>query len=112
MMRVQHSSDDKLLQAKLEAKFQQTMGLVNTPRKRIEGLQRKLKQIRKMMILTVHKATELARTPIWVSLQLLGKEMVDLTGAKIGMQTKIQWLTEQLDPAKDAMEDAVEARLA
>ena len=37
---------------------------------------------------------------------------MDLTGAKIDMQTKIQHLIEQLDQAKDTVGDTVEVHLA
>ena len=49
------------------------------------------------MISMAREATEFALTPIRASLQQLEKEMADLTEAKIGMQTKPQQLTEQLD---------------
>ena len=65
-----------------------------------------------MMILTAREATEFALTPIRTSLEQLGKEMTELTEAKIDMQAKIQQLTEQLDQAKDTVGDAVEVRLA
>ena len=76
------------------------------------GLQREVEQTKKMMILTAREATEFALTPIRTSLEQLGKEMTELTEAKIDMQAKIQQLTEQLDQAKDTVGDAVEVRLA
>ena len=90
MMRVQHSNDYKLLHAKLEVKFQQTMGQVNTAGQRIDGLQREVEQMKKMMISMAREATEFALTPIQTSLEQLGNEMAELTEAKIDMQTKIQ----------------------
>ena len=56
-----------------------------------------------MMILTAREATEFAWTPVRTSLKQLGKEMMELTEAKIDMQAKIQQLTEQLDQAKDTV---------
>ena len=112
MMRVQHSNDYKLLHVELEAKFQQTMGQVNTAGQRIDGLQREVEQTKKMMISTAREATEFALTPIRTSLKQLGVELTDLAGAKIDMQAKIQQLIEQLDQAKDTVGDAVEVHLA
>ena len=112
MMRVQHSNDYKLLHAELEAKVQQMTGQINTAGQRIVGLQREVEQTKKMMISTAREATEFALTPIRTSLEQLGKEMTELTEAKIDMQAKIQQLTEQLDQAKDTVGDAVEVRLA
>ena len=109
-MRVQHSSDYKVLHAELEAKFQQMMGQINTVGQRIEGLQKELEEMRKMIISTTHEATDFALTPIRVSLQHLGKEVTDLTGAKIGMQTKIQQLTESSIKPKAQWE--MQSRLA
>ena len=88
----QRSNDYMLLQAKMEVKVQQTIVQVNTIGQRIEDLQRKLEQMRKMMFLTAWEAIEFALIPSQVSLQQLGKEMTDLTKARIGMQTKIQQL--------------------
>ena len=112
MMWVQHSNDYKLLHTELEAKFQQTTGQINTAGQRIEGLRREVEQTKKMIISMAREATEFALTPIRTSLEQLGKEMTELTEAKIDMQGKIQQLTEQLDQAKDTAGDAVEVRLA
>ena len=66
------------------------MGQINTDGQRIEGLQKEVEQMEKMMILMAREATEFALTPIRTSLEQLGMEITDLTGAKIDMQTKIQ----------------------
>ena len=47
------------------------------------------------------EATEFTLTFVKTSLEQLGKEMTELTEAKIDMQAKIQQLIEQLDQAKD-----------
>ena len=70
------------------------MGQINIDGQGIEVLQREVEQMKKMMILTAREATEFVLTPIRMSLEQLGMELTDLTGAKIDMQTKILQLTE------------------
>ena len=53
-------------------------------------MQREVEQMKKMMISMAREATEFALTHIRTSLEQLGNEMMELTEAKIDMQTKIQ----------------------
>ena len=97
----------KLVQAEIEAKFQQVVGERQTIGQKLEVLWRDLEQLRETTITMAQDAIELALALVKTTLQQLDKEVADLVTTNTSTGRKKQKIEDLLDLVVDRVGDAL-----